>query len=147
MRRNLWLFCLAIALTGCADDRSDPSEDLRLTAVITPAVFRVGERVDVTITLSNHGERTWKFFAKPCPMVFEVLTDAAVLPAGTQVCTADHWLPWPLLPGQTHVFTYRWAGDANGAPLLPGSYQIRGRVGVENYGLFRSDPIFIQVTQ
>ena len=148
---------LAVVLAQAACRSPTEPAGLRVITEVAPATFRQGTEVVITITVINAGVRPRVFQANLCTG-FEVMTPAGqvVGPAGTD-CDGSI-VAQRLLPGERMVFTTRWAGEGPGetmlttAPLPPGQYFLRTRIGVINGDFLTSSrhvaskPVAITVT-
>lgn len=124
------------AASGCGGT-TDPDRDLVVTTAITPAEFRAGTEVTVSLTVENAGDRTRSIDPRPCQDPFTVTTAAGTaLASPSRVCDLSLVAPRPVAPGERVVLTREWRGDVGGGgpsigagvPLAAGDYRLRGYV-------------------
>lgn len=130
---------VAVALlvgAGCGNDVTSPAESLRVTTTVSPATFRAGDSVTVTVVVTNDGSRTHYVFAQPCDDPFQVFdgsgrafarvpracTLVSYAPTRTQVTLTRVWRGYVGAPSVTP------GGVSDGTPLPAGEYALRGVV-------------------
>ena len=136
MRARVVSLALAIfspMLVAACSDPASPEKDLLLTASVTPAVFRIGEQVAVTVAVANRGTRSWGIYPA-CGLFLVMNQDDQVVGPRPAICTADIKPPLMLAPGEARAFRATWSGDSlifvtPPRWLPPGTYRIRGNVG------------------
>ena len=105
------------------------ANDLAVSLQTDQAVYRLGERVVLTLTVTNRG-------AQPLQLRFPSaqVYDFAVQRGGEEVWrwSRDHMFAAVLTevllpPGQSRSYTETWdQTDPQGRPVLPGIYQVEG---------------------
>ena len=128
-------------LASCSSAATGPTDDLLVTAAVSPAAVRAGATVAVRVAVTNAGSRPREINIDTCREPF-VVTDQSGAVAGpgpaVRLCHAS--LPMKeLAPGDEYVFTLPW-----GAHVAPGAYALRGRV-LARGGLVESRPVPISV--
>jgi len=141
------LAVLALLALAACDRRfpTAPARSLRITALVTPAVFQAGQTVAVQIDVANEGSEAQlvSVYQGDCGLAFTVLdkngTDTHV---GQQItCTAAASDAASVAPGSWYTVTQQWS--TRDLPLPAGTYTVRSALtgsGVVNV------PVTIQIT-
>jgi hypothetical protein len=128
-------FCAvaALILVACRGQVTAPKDLVEVTSVVSPAAFRVGNIVTVTVTVINHASFSWVLQTNTCSDAFEVtIANGTVVGPAPRACGSADFGYKGLAPGDRYVFTQQWSGDAKpgdagtSAVLLAGTYLVRG---------------------
>jgi hypothetical protein len=129
------LYPLAILALAACGSSSAPTGDLEVVTTVSPAAFRVGESVTVTVGIINRSDAPRTIDANGCPSPFIVTTtDGTIVAPAEQICSLGA-VTKTLAPGERYERTENWTGRARAgdihAPatfLSPGSYVVRGLI-------------------
>ena len=134
MRKRILLL---LGLAACGD-ATGPSDDLLVTAIVTPAQFTTLQGTTVVVTVTNVGSKTHEVSPATCPDNFIVTNTAgAELGPFAVACPAVVVAPKKLGPGEQLAFVHRYMATATtggmpsrggGQILAPGPYIIKPKV-------------------
>lgn len=134
MRTAIATLMIAVTLVSCSHQPLGPNAALFVTAAMSPVAFRSGERVSISVTVTNIGPESTTINTSGCPPWFLVQKGEAVV-GPNFVCTTDATPSRKLAPGESHTMTSEWRGGVT-EMLSPGAYTLSGRV--------LADPTFVQ---
>lgn len=132
MRKEIGVLAL-FSVAACGDSGRTPWPDYEVKATVQPAIARVGEKVDVTVSVQNISAQTKEFNTNACFTAFEVhdASGAHVAPRSEQNCFA-YATRIVLGPGETYSITQQWSGDALRSVatgnVQPGEYSVTGNL-------------------
>ena len=130
-----------------------PRADLRVSTSVSSAEFSVGSPIEVTATVTNHGETSREINIGTCPGPFVVTSaSGAVVAPAAGPCTLELRTK-ALAPGESFTYAVVWRGDARssaaGDPprqLAAGRYFLRGIVPTSS-GVVEGNAVEIRVRQ
>lgn len=154
------IMALIIAVAGCAGHKPRKPEvepppgieeapmGLKFSVKVTPARFRLGERVVLEATMFNDSEKRFeKEFPSACIFDYEIAADARVL--GPDRMCAQAITDVVLEPGELRMIVREWSGndhyfDAR-EQLAPGVYQVTAGLVEGGQVVPMADPVTIEV--
>ena len=150
--RQLILLAGVASLLGCSD-ASGPG-DIAIALVPTAQTFKAGEKIGISVTVTNIGSRPRVLTATGCPRAFQVFGTEGLVDLGSELCAAIA-RSTPLAPGDSYTFQHEWTGEkvtfSNGAvvraPLATGFYTLRGHVAVGELGVISAGMAEVYIIQ
>lgn len=132
--RMRYIVIAALVVVACRRQVTSPFGRLEVTAGVVPSSFRTGDKVTVTVVVTNRAGRAQTIETNECFPSFEVTTsDGTVVGPGQRTCSAIA-KQTVLEPGRQFVIAQTWSGDAVRAGvdspavmLAPGTYLVHGR--------------------
>lgn len=116
-------------LVGCSDSPFSPTM-LTLAATVVPSPLRGVDTATVVVSVTNKTLFSVHVGGSPCPLEFgfEIVDQSGDAVGGVpEGCVLRSFNSGVIKPGETVSQTFRWiAIDSGGAPLAPGSYDVRG---------------------
>ena len=116
-------------LAGCRDAPFSPKV-LTLAATVVPSPLRGGDTITVVVSVTNKMLFSVQVGGGPCPLEFgfEIVDQSGAAVGGIpEGCVLRGLNSGVIQPGETVSQAFRWvAVDSGGAPLAPGSYDVRG---------------------
>jgi hypothetical protein len=162
-RRRISVTCAIVAIVaiaGCTghqprDPELEPApgteeapKGLRFSVKVTPARFKMGERVVLEATMFNDSDSKFeKEFPSACIFDYEIASSARVL--GPSRMCAQAVTDLALEPGEMRVIMREWSGnqryfDAT-EPLAPGTYQVTAGLVGDGQVIPMADPVTVEI--
>ena len=155
-RLTAYLATGIVAFLAACSDANGPAGDLRLDIALDRSLVSLTDSVQVTLTLRNVSPKTISVIAADayglCNHAFEAFDPVGrnvTPPTAFCIAVATILAPTsvPLGPGE-HITIREWwnvsRSNVNGAPLIPGTYHVRGLVGTAE-GQLRSSERLVEL--
>ena len=161
--RRIRIVCViaaVVAIAGCgghkprepelepAPGTEEAPKGLRFSVKVTPARFKMGERVVLEATMFNDSDKKFeKQFPTGCIFDYEIASSARVL-GPSRACT-QATTDLALEPGEMRVIVREWSGNQRyfdaAEPLTPGTYQVTAGLVEGGQVVPMADPVTIEI--
>ncbi len=163
IERKIRIVCAVVgimAIAGCtghaprepglepAPGTEEAPKGLRFSVKVTPARFKMGERVVLEATMFNDSEKKFeKEFPSACIFDYEIASSARVL--GPSRMCAQVVTDLALAPGEMRVIVREWSGNQRyfdaAEPLTPGTYQLTAGLVEGGQVVPMADPVTVEI--